>query len=231
MSRRGSRVETAGGVGGARGCRPPAVARPADDGAARGRNGRRGVAGRAAIGLSVRDRGSRGISFQDIHPPLEVVDAYRDVSRAASDRQRRINEASAYRDQVTAEASGRAARCVTPPRPTRSSRLALAASDADTFHSLRDARRYDPGLTDFRLFWTKLAPGPGWQAESRSSTKSRAGAGIWSCRASPGRVLPVCRVTAAGSSGDSTPTNDPRELRLLPQSRKSRAHEILHRAG
>ena len=49
----------------------------------------------------------RGISFQDIHPPLEVVDAYRDVSRATSDRQRRINEANAYRDQVVAEATGK----------------------------------------------------------------------------------------------------------------------------
>ena len=39
----------------------------------------------------------------------------------------------------------------------RSTRLALAASGADTFNSLRDARRYAPALTDFRLFWTKLA--------------------------------------------------------------------------
>src|SRR5262249_30633129 len=39
----------------------------------------------------------RRFAFQDIHPPLAVLDAYRDVSRAVSDRQRRDNEANSYR--------------------------------------------------------------------------------------------------------------------------------------
>ena len=99
----------------------------------------------------------RGISFQDIHPPLEVVDAYRDVSRATSDRQRRINEANAYRDQVVTAASGMSRALLNAAEAGRSTRLALAASGADTFNSLRDARRYAPALTDFRLFWTKVA--------------------------------------------------------------------------
>ncbi len=99
----------------------------------------------------------RGISFQDIHPPLEVVDAYRDVSRATSDRQRRVNDANAYRDQVVAAATGKSRAILDAAETDRSTRLALAASGADTFNSLRDARRYAPSLTDFRLFWTKLA--------------------------------------------------------------------------
>ncbi len=104
------------------------------------------------IGVAVR-----GISFQDIHPPLEVVDAYRDVSRAISDRQRRINEANAYRDQVVAAATGKSRKLLNAAQAARSTRLALAASEADSFNSLCDARRYAPSLTDFRLFWTKLA--------------------------------------------------------------------------
>ena len=55
------------------------------------------------FGIAVRD-----VSFQDIHPPLAVLDAYRDVSRATSDRQRRVNEATTYRDQVVTEAGGEA---------------------------------------------------------------------------------------------------------------------------
>src|SRR5262249_6498015 len=54
------------------------------------------------FGIAVRQ-----VAFQDIHPPLAVLDVYRDVSRATSDRQRRINEAGAYREQVLAEANGR----------------------------------------------------------------------------------------------------------------------------
>jgi len=99
----------------------------------------------------------RGISFQDIHPPLEVVDAYRDVSRATSDRQRRMNEASAYRDRVVAEAKGKSRAVLHAAEADRATRLALAASAADTFNSLREARRYAPSITDFRLYWAKLA--------------------------------------------------------------------------
>jgi Cu+-exporting ATPase len=99
----------------------------------------------------------RGITFQDIHPPLEVVDAYRDVSRASSDRQRRINEAIAYRDTALAEATGRSRAVLNAALADQSSRLALAASEADAFNSLREARRYSPSLTDFRLYWMKLA--------------------------------------------------------------------------
>ncbi len=51
----------------------------------------------------------RRVEFQDIHPPLAVLDAYRDVSRAVSDRQRRVNEATAYRDSVVTEAGGQLA--------------------------------------------------------------------------------------------------------------------------
>jgi regulator of protease activity HflC (stomatin/prohibitin superfamily) len=98
----------------------------------------------------------RGITFQDIHPPLEVVDAYRDVARATSDRQRRINEANAYRDRVVAEATGRSRSLLHAALADRSTRLLLAASAAATFHSLIEARHYAPSLTDVRLFWTKV---------------------------------------------------------------------------
>ncbi len=165
--RRRSRLAAAGGVGRARRRRPPAVARPADrPERTRPRRPPRDCSQERLaayrFGIAVR-----GISFQDIHPPLEVVDAYRDVSRATSDRQRRINEANAYRDQVVAEATGKARAVLHAAEADRSARLALAASGADTFNSLREARRYAPALTDFRLFWTKARPGLGRQVESR----------------------------------------------------------------
>ena len=98
----------AGRGGRAQGRRPPAAARPADHGPARGRSGR--DRGARRTGCELLDLGVRvhGITFQDVHPPLAVVDAYRDVSRAESDRQRRINEADAYRAEKLAEAEARA---------------------------------------------------------------------------------------------------------------------------
>jgi Cu+-exporting ATPase len=104
------------------------------------------------FGLSVRR-----VTFQDIHPPLAVLDAYRDVSRATSDRQRRINEALAYRDRILTEADGRSRAVLHVAEAHRSRQLALAAAEADRFGALREARQYAPSLTDFRLFWKALA--------------------------------------------------------------------------
>ncbi len=104
------------------------------------------------FGISVR-----AILFEDIHPPLQVVDAYRDVSRATSERERRRNEAVAYRDKALAEATGKAQATINAAEAERAGKLALAASAADTFHTMSIARRYAPALTDFRLYWEKLA--------------------------------------------------------------------------
>jgi Cu+-exporting ATPase len=99
----------------------------------------------------------RGVTFQDAHPPLVVVDAYRDVSRAESDRQRRINEAGAYRDESLAEAEGRAKGVVNAAEGQREGMLARASGAADAFLYQHAAREPAPALTDFRLFWEAVA--------------------------------------------------------------------------
>ncbi len=98
-----------------------------------------------------------GITFQDVHPPLAVVDAYRDVSRAESDRRRRSNEAAAYRAEKLADAEARATATVNLAQADRDRSLALAASQADVFSYQLAAREPAPALTDFRLFWEAIA--------------------------------------------------------------------------
>jgi Cu+-exporting ATPase len=99
----------------------------------------------------------RGITFQDIHPPLEVVAAYRDVSRATSDRQRRINEARAYHDRIVTEAGGAGQAIRQAALAARARRVALAAAGADAFNALRAARCCAPALSDLELYWGTLA--------------------------------------------------------------------------
>ena len=87
-----SRPPAAGRVGG-----PPVVGRRAlDDLLTRGRAEAETAAkaGSAGAGRRVGARPGRSpaVAFQDVHPPLAVVDAYRDVSRAESDRLRRVDE-------------------------------------------------------------------------------------------------------------------------------------------
>jgi P-type Cu+ transporter len=109
--------------------------------------------------LEVLDLGMHihGITFQDVHPPLAVVDAYRDVSRAESDRRRRSNEAAAYSAEKLADAEARGTATVNIAQADHARSLALAASQADVFSYRLAARDPAPALTDFRLFWETIA--------------------------------------------------------------------------
>ena len=80
---------------------------------------------RCGAGLQVEQ-----VCFGDIHPPLEVVPAFRDVSIAMEEKEARINEAQAYQYQTEAAARGQAAERMAPrkdlppigrsgPRPPR----------------------------------------------------------------------------------------------------------------
>jgi Cu+-exporting ATPase len=107
----------------------------------------------------------RNIAFQDLHPPLAVVDAYRDISRATSDQERRVNEANSSRDQMLAEAKGKARATLHAALGDQSRRLARAAGEADAFSALREARQNAPALTDFRLYWNQVADVLGGKAK------------------------------------------------------------------
>jgi Cu+-exporting ATPase len=50
-----------------------------------------------------------GVCLADVHPPLEVVDAFRDVSSAFKERERMKNEADAFQRDRVIKAGGRAA--------------------------------------------------------------------------------------------------------------------------
>ncbi|MFO0890201.1 MAG: cation-translocating P-type ATPase family protein [Isosphaeraceae bacterium] len=96
------------------------------------------------------------LTFQDVHPPLAVLDSYRDVSRAESDRERRANEAAAYRVERLADAEARAAALVDAAEARRERQVALAGSGADAFGYRLAAREGARAITDFRLFWEAI---------------------------------------------------------------------------
>lgn len=59
----------------------------------------------AAIGLGVEIL-PRGVCVQDVHPPQQVVDAFRDVSTAFKERERMKNEGESYRRDKLIQAGG-----------------------------------------------------------------------------------------------------------------------------
>jgi len=92
-----------------------------------------------------------GVWFGDVHPPLAVVDAFRDVSRAGSDRLRRLAEGETYRSGRLASAGGLAAALVERAEADRFGRTERASGESDAFLARLGARAGAPALTDLRL--------------------------------------------------------------------------------
>jgi len=92
------------------------------------------------------------VRLQDVHPPLEVVPAFRDVASAREDKSRIINEALAYMDETVPVARGDARRLVLEAEGYRLERKDRARGDSERFKAM--ARRYRDarGVTETRLY-------------------------------------------------------------------------------
>ncbi len=52
------------------------------------------------------------VQLQDVHPPREVINAFKDVASAKEDKERYINEAQGYRNDIIPKAKGQSAKIV-----------------------------------------------------------------------------------------------------------------------
>lgn len=92
------------------------------------------------------------VRVQDLHPSVEVVDAFRDVSNALEEKSRRINEAEGYRNEETALARGRAEAETTFATGYQAGRVNRAEGDASRFRQVEAEHRRNPGPTATRLY-------------------------------------------------------------------------------
>ena len=106
-----------------------------------------GALDRCGIGLRVED-----VCFGDIHPPLEVVPAFRDVSIALEEKEARINEAQAYQYQTEALAQGQAAEMHCAAEGFASDRTQRATGAAARFLDVAAAYAAAPQVTAVRLY-------------------------------------------------------------------------------
>jgi membrane protease subunit HflK len=92
------------------------------------------------------------VRLQDMHPPLEVVPSFRDVSSAREDKDRIMNEAYAYANETVPKARGDAERLLREAEGYRSERTAHADGDANRIIAM--AREYERAkqVTEDRLY-------------------------------------------------------------------------------
>jgi modulator of FtsH protease HflK len=101
----------------------------------------------AAIGAGVE---VLGIHLADVHPPVEVVDAFRDVASAEEERVMRVNEADAYSKESIPIARGNAKAKLEEAAGYRANLIDHSQGDASRFLA-RVSQTGTAALTMFRL--------------------------------------------------------------------------------
>ena len=92
------------------------------------------------------------VQLQKVDPPAAVIEAFRDVQRAAADKERQRNEAEAYRNDIIPRARGEAERMMQEAQGFRDSQEARAKGDATRFVSVLGAYRQAQDITMRRLY-------------------------------------------------------------------------------
>jgi membrane protease subunit HflK len=93
------------------------------------------------------------VQLQDVHPPREVIDAFKDVASAREDKSRIINEAEAYRNELLPKARGQAAALRNEAQAYAATRVRAAEGEAARFDALRVEYEKAPKVTEQRLYY------------------------------------------------------------------------------
>ena len=94
----------------------------------------------------------RAVNVESTAAPDEVQAAFDDVIKAREDKQRAINQASAYQNSVLPEAKGQAQRVLEEAEGYRQSVIASANGEAQRFSALLDEYQKAPEVTRERLY-------------------------------------------------------------------------------
>jgi len=92
------------------------------------------------------------VQLQKVDPPIQVIDAFRDVQAARADQERLRNEAETYANRVIPEARGDAARITQAAEAYKQQTVAQAIGQAARFKLVYDEYKKAPGVTRERMF-------------------------------------------------------------------------------
>ncbi len=96
------------------------------------------------------------LSLQRSYAPQDVAEAFRDVVRAGADAQSTVNDATAYKNQVTQQALGQASQIKNQAEGYRAEKIAVANGDAQRFIQVYDQYKQNPEVTSRRLYLETL---------------------------------------------------------------------------
>jgi len=92
------------------------------------------------------------VQLQDVHPPKEVSDAFRDVASAREDRSRLIREAEGYNNDVIPKARGEAEKRIREAEAYMEERIKKSEGDAEKFLLVLNEYQKAKSVTEQRLY-------------------------------------------------------------------------------
>ena len=106
---------------------------------------------------SILDKYNSGIhvvavQLQDVSPPKEVIGAFKDVASAKEDKNRMINQAEGYRNDVIPKARGEGEAMIRNAEGFKESRIKRAEGDAVKFTTILKEYRKAKSITEKRLY-------------------------------------------------------------------------------
>ena len=102
------------------------------------------------------------VQLQDVSPPKEVIGAFKDVASAKEDKNRMINQAEGYRNDIIPKARGEAEAMIRDAEGFKESRIKRAEGDAVKFTTILKEYNKAKGITEKRLYletMEKVLPG------------------------------------------------------------------------
>lgn len=142
------------------------------------------------------------VQLQDVHPPKEVIDAFKDVASAREDKSRIINQAEAYRNELLPRARGQAAAIRNEAEAYSATRTRHAEGEAARFDAVRQEYEKSPKVMRQRLYYEAMEDILANSGEKVLLDTKTAG------RALP--YLPLPTLSSAPTEG-AKPTQEPRK--------------------
>ena len=96
------------------------------------------------------------LQLQKVDPPDQVIDSFRDVQRARADKEKAINEAIAYRNDIIPKARGEAAKIVQESEAYKKEVVARSQGDANRFNSILKSYKNNEDVTKNRIYLETL---------------------------------------------------------------------------
>ena len=92
------------------------------------------------------------VQLQDVSPPQQVIAAFKDVASAKEDKNKMVNQAEGYRNDLIPKARGEAQSMIREAEGYKKARLARAEGDVAKFSAVLKEYRKAKGVTETRMY-------------------------------------------------------------------------------